>query len=101
MSSRLTYLQGLPDPLEGVPAPVKAALTKAYKQREAERKVKSSDLLPPPPGQKRAKKPLKRLAVEEVGLVEEEVAERDGGLLLPSLLLAVVVLGRAGRSAGL
>eukprot|EP01018_Ginkgo_biloba_P023733 Gb_23963 [translate_table: standard] len=58
----LSKLQGRTDILEGIQPAVKAALTKAYKQNEKSRRVRSSDLLPlvALPGQK--KPPKKRIA---------------------------------------
>ncbi|CAM6007169.1 unnamed protein product [Sphagnum balticum] len=82
----LSKFQG-PSLLDGVPSAVKAALTKAYKQREGERRVRSADLLPvlSLPGLKKAPKKPARLRLmnfedaenEEVEEQESEEAEEE------------------------
>jgi replication factor C subunit 1 len=85
----LSKFQG-PSLLDGVPSAVKAALTKAYKQHEGERRVRSADLLPvlSLPGLKKAPKKPARLRLmnfedAENGdspkeeLDSEEVEEQD------------------------
>ncbi|XXG69159.1 hypothetical protein AAC387_Pa06g2095 [Persea americana] len=55
----LSKFQGHPNPLDGIQPAVKAALTKAYKQRSSSRVVRAADLITLP-GMKKA--PKKRIA---------------------------------------
>jgi replication factor C subunit 1 len=71
--------------LDGVPSAVKAALTKAYKQREGERRVRSADLLPvlSLPGLKKApKKPahLRLMNFEDAENGDSPKEELDSGM---------------------
>jgi len=74
-----------PSLLDGVPSAVKAALTKAYKQREGERRVRSADLLPvlSLPGLKKApKKParLRLMNFEDAENGDSPKEELDSGM---------------------
>lgn len=75
----LLKFQGQPDLMVGVQPAVKAALTKAYKQRENERRVRSSDLLPvfTLSGQKKLPKKRTRLQISPPELEVDELAEDD------------------------
>ncbi|GLT50030.1 hypothetical protein SLA2020_235420 [Shorea laevis] len=68
----LSKFQGHPNPLEGIPPPVKAALTKAYHEGSKSRMVRAADLITLP-GMKKA--PKKRIAAilepSDDGLGEE------------------------------
>ncbi|KAJ0974153.1 hypothetical protein J5N97_016118 [Dioscorea zingiberensis] len=68
----LAKFQGHPNPMDGIQATVKAALTKAYKQGSSSRHVRVADMITLP-GQKKA--PKKRIAAmlepDENGLPEE------------------------------
>jgi replication factor C subunit 1 len=80
----LSKFQG-PSLLDGVPSAVKAALTKAYKQREGERRVRSADLLPvlSLPGLKKApKKParLRLMNFEDAENGDSPKEELDSGM---------------------
>ncbi|MCO5572607.1 hypothetical protein L7F22_026364 [Adiantum nelumboides] len=70
---------GQPDPMAGVQPAVKAALTKAYKQRESDRRVRSSDLLSvfTLSGQKKLPKKRTRLQITPVSLDDNELGEDD------------------------
>lgn len=78
-SLKFHMLQGQPDLMVGVQPAVKAALTKAYKQRENERRVRSSDLLPvfTLSGQKKLPKKRTRLQISPPELEVNELAEDD------------------------
>ncbi|KAI5058482.1 hypothetical protein GOP47_0026652 [Adiantum capillus-veneris] len=75
----LIKFQGQPDPMAGVQPAVKAALTKAYKQRESDRRVRSSDLLPvfTVAGQKKLPKKRTRLQISPAPLEDNELGEDD------------------------
>lgn len=75
----LLKFQGQPDPMAGVQPAVKAALTKAYKQRESDRRVRSSDLLPvfTQSGQKKLPKKRTRLQITPTPLDKDELGEED------------------------
>ncbi|KAH7306219.1 hypothetical protein KP509_22G002100 [Ceratopteris richardii] len=75
----LLKFQGQPDPMMGVQPAVKAALTKAYKQREGDRRVRSSDLLPVFNHGVLKKTPKKRgrLQISPIELGEEELQEDE------------------------
>ncbi|KAL3690417.1 hypothetical protein R1sor_016726 [Riccia sorocarpa] len=77
----VSEFKGHPDPLEGIQAAVKSALTRTYKSRIQERVVRSADLLPPLalPGPKKAIKKPKRLVLEteEAGLESEEIKDAE------------------------
>ena len=90
-------MQGQPDLMAGVQPAVKAALTKAYKQRDNERPVRSSDLLPVFSLSGQKKLPKKRAALQilppelelnEVEGDEEESAGKSG--LFPNGFLNIV-----------
>ena len=79
--------------LDGVPAAVKTALTKAYKQREGDRRIRSADLLPvlTLPGFKKAPKRPARLnfmAPEDAenGESPEDVLETGTSVKLASVV---------------
>ncbi|KAJ7519359.1 hypothetical protein O6H91_20G035600 [Diphasiastrum complanatum] len=69
----ITKFQGHANLLDGVQPATKTALTKAYKQREQDRRVRSADLLPSIlPGQKKSAK-----KIVHVGLLESEAIDDD------------------------
>ncbi|KAL2610583.1 hypothetical protein R1flu_029156 [Riccia fluitans] len=81
----VSEFKGHPDPLEGIQAAVKAALTRTYKSRIQDRVVRSADLLPPLalPGPKKAIKKPKRLVVEEAEEADvESEAIKEAEVLL-------------------
>ncbi|CAM6042954.1 unnamed protein product [Sphagnum compactum] len=95
----LSKFQG-PSLLDGVPSAVKAALTKAYKQREGERRVRSADLLPvlSLPGLKKApKKParLRLMNFEDAENGDSPKEELDSGM---DFFFKLTWRGRGGNS---
>lgn len=81
----LLKFQGQPDFMGGVQPAVKAALTKSYKQRESDRRVRSSDLLPmfSPSGQTKPPKKRARLQILPPELDVDEGIEDDEELTDP------------------
>lgn len=69
--------QGHPNPLDGIQAPVKAALTKAYKEESKSRMVRAADLVTLP-GVKKV--PKKRIAAI-LEPADQEAEKGEGGAL--------------------
>lgn len=70
--------QGYPNPMEGIPPAVKAALTKAYKEGSKTRIIRAADLVTIP-GMKKA--PKKRVAA--ILEPSEDVLGEENGDALP------------------
>lgn len=85
--------------LDGVPAAVKTALTKAYKQHEGDRRVRSVDLLPVltlPGFRKTPKRPsrLNFMATEDAenGESPEDVLETGTSVKLASVVCIIFLV---------
>ncbi|KAJ3679192.1 hypothetical protein LUZ60_017203 [Juncus effusus] len=74
----VSKLKGRPNPMEGIQAAVKSALTRAYKQGSSSRVVRAADMINLP-GVKKA--PKKRIAAILEPPVETETAEENGTAL--------------------
>lgn len=88
-------MQGGEGLLEGVPGATKTALTKTYKQRLSDRRVRSADLLPVmslPGTKKAAKKPARMnfMAAEDEESLEALEDAIDDGLPIKTSLSPVV-----------
>lgn len=71
----LSKFKGHPNPMDGIQAAVKSALTKAYKQGSSSRVVRSADLINIPG----MRKPLKKRVAAILEPVDESVPEENGG----------------------
>ena len=82
--------------LEGVPAATKTALTKAYKQRLGDRRVRSADLLPVlslPGSKKVTKKPARMnfMPADDGENLDSLEDSAEAGMLIKTRLAIVVI----------